>query len=125
MFDPLALRDDIDQSIGAAAAHGKGLMAPGSAHGAPLRPRDGTRTGRQGVATLDSVDERKLADADQDPRHARLNQRLRQAFIEGAEEDSRRRLGRSLTADELERVLRHFPGDIGTRSPFRELPEQR
>ena len=31
--------------------------------------------------------------ADQE-RRTRLNQRLRQAFIEGAEEDSRRRLGR-------------------------------
>jgi len=54
-----------------------------------------------------------------------LNQRLRQAFIEGAEEDSWRRLGRGLTADEQERVLRRYPGDIGTRSPLRELPEQR
>jgi hypothetical protein len=47
-----------------------------------------------------------------DDRRARLNQRLRQAFISGAEEDSRRRLGRGLTAEELERVLRHYPGDI-------------
>ena len=35
-----------------------------------------------------------------------LNERLRHAFIEGAEEDSRRRLGRGLTTEELERVLR-------------------
>ena len=42
----------------------------------------------------------------------RLNERLRQAFIEGAEEDSRRRLGRGLTAEELERVLRRYPGDV-------------
>jgi hypothetical protein len=48
-------------------------------------------------------------------RRTRLNQRLRQAFIEGAEEDSRRRLGRGLTAEELERVLRHYPGDVGVR----------
>jgi hypothetical protein len=45
-------------------------------------------------------------------RRARLNQRLRQAFIEGAEEDSRRRLGRGLTAEELERVPRQDPGDV-------------
>jgi hypothetical protein len=44
---------------------------------------------------------------------ARLSQRLRQAFIEGAEHDSRRRLGRGLTVEELERVLRRYPGDIG------------
>jgi hypothetical protein len=41
-----------------------------------------------------------------------LNRRLRAEFMAGAEEDSRRRLGRGLTADELERVLRRYPGDI-------------
>jgi hypothetical protein len=30
-----------------------------------------------------------------------------------AEEDSRRRLGLGLTAEELVRVLRRYPGDIG------------
>ena len=48
-------------------------------------------------------------------RRARLNQRLRQAFIEEAERDSRRRLGRGLTAEELERVLRRYPGDLPDR----------
>jgi hypothetical protein len=48
-----------------------------------------------------------------DERRARLNQCLRQAFIEGTEADSRRRLGHGLTAEELERVLRRYPGDIG------------
>jgi hypothetical protein len=42
-------------------------------------------------------------------RRARLNQRLRQAFIEGAEVDMRRLLGRGLTAEELERVLLALP----------------
>jgi hypothetical protein len=46
-----------------------------------------------------------------DPRR-RLNHRLRAAFIAGAEEDSRRRLGRGLTREELERVLRRYPGDV-------------
>jgi hypothetical protein len=41
--------------------------------------------------------------------------RLRQAFIEGAEEDSRRRLGRGLTTEELERVHWHYPGDVVER----------
>ncbi len=31
------------------------------------------------------------------------------------DEDSRRRLGRGLTADELKRVLRRYPGDIVDR----------
>jgi hypothetical protein len=56
---------------------------------------------------------RHVAVADQD-RRARLNQRLRQAFVSGAEADSRRRLGRGLTAEELERVLWHYPGDVAT-----------
>ncbi len=44
---------------------------------------------------------------------ATWNPRLRRAFIEGADEDSRRRMGRGLTTEELERVLRRYPGDIG------------
>jgi len=56
--------------------------------------------------------ETRTADAADDHR-ARLNQRLRHAFIDGAEMDSRRRLGRGLTDEELERVLRRYPGDVG------------
>jgi hypothetical protein len=60
------------------------------------------------------VDDGKIRTGDTEPdRRARLNQRLRQAFIEGAEEDSRRRLGRGLVAEELERALRRYPGDVG------------
>jgi hypothetical protein len=40
-----------------------------------------------------------------------LRERLRAEFIAGAEADSRRRLGRGLTAGEHERVLRQYPGD--------------
>ena len=45
-------------------------------------------------------------------RRRRLNERARSEFIAGAEEDSRRRLGRGLTKAELERVLRRYPGDV-------------
>jgi len=55
--------------------------------------------------------ERHVARPDHD-RRARLNQRLRQSFIEGAEADMRRVLGRGLTAEELGRVLLGYPGDI-------------
>jgi hypothetical protein len=41
-----------------------------------------------------------------------LNTRLRRAFLDGAEEQSRLRHGRGLTADELKRVLGRYPGDI-------------
>jgi hypothetical protein len=42
----------------------------------------------------------------------RLNERLQAAFLAGTEEDSRRRLGRGLTAEELERVPRRYPGEV-------------
>ena len=42
------------------------------------------------------------------------------ASIAGAEEDSRRRLGRGLTAEEYEQVLRRYPGDMAYRR--REQP---
>ena len=42
----------------------------------------------------------RAASADQE-RRERLNKLLRQAFVEGAEEDSRRRLGRGLTAEDF------------------------
>ncbi len=42
----------------------------------------------------------------------RLRERLRAEFIAGAEEDSRRRTGQPMTAEELERVLRRYPGDL-------------
>jgi hypothetical protein len=81
------------------------------------------RPARQPIAILVVVvDPDQPAAETASERRARLNQRLRQAFIEGAEEDSRRLLGRGLTAEELDRVLRHYPGDIGPRSSFRELP---
>jgi hypothetical protein len=44
-----------------------------------------------------------------------LNRKLRQTFVDGAEERSRRELGRGLTAEELECVLRRYPGDIPER----------
>jgi hypothetical protein len=47
-----------------------------------------------------------------DARRAAINVRLRAAFVRGAEEDSRRRLGRGLTRGELERVLQRYPGDL-------------
>jgi hypothetical protein len=46
-----------------------------------------------------------------------LNQRLRLAFIAGAEELSRRTVGRGLTDDELRRVMSRYPGDLPGRSP--------
>jgi hypothetical protein len=55
--------------------------------------------------------ERQVAEP-ADDRRARLDRRLRQAFIEGAEDGSRRRFGRGLSRDELEWVPRDDPGDV-------------
>jgi hypothetical protein len=45
-------------------------------------------------------------------RRRRLNERLRAEFIAGAKEEYRKRTGRPMTAEELERVLRRYPGDV-------------
>jgi hypothetical protein len=42
----------------------------------------------------------------------KMNLRLRTEFIAGAEEEWRKRAGRPMTAEELERVLRRYPGDV-------------
>jgi hypothetical protein len=44
-----------------------------------------------------------------------LNRRLRIAFIAGAEDRSRRVMGRPLTHDELREVLRRYQGDLPER----------
>jgi len=41
-----------------------------------------------------------------------LNQRLRLAFVAGAEERSRETVGRGLTDEALERVIERYPGDV-------------
>lgn len=41
-----------------------------------------------------------------------LRERLRAEWIAGAEDEWRRRTGRPMTVEELERVLRHYPGDV-------------
>ena len=56
-------------------------------------------------------------------RRARLNRRLRQAFVEGAEADSRRRLGPGLTAEELGLALRCYPRDVVEERGFWGLHE--
>jgi hypothetical protein len=45
-------------------------------------------------------------------RRQRFQERARMEYVQGAEAESRRRIGRGLTAAELERVLRRYPGDV-------------
>ena len=49
-------------------------------------------------------------------RRRELNQRLRLAFVAGAEERSRQTAGRGLTDDELRRVMERYPGDVADGS---------
>jgi hypothetical protein len=42
----------------------------------------------------------------------RLHERLRAEGIAGVEEEWRKRTGRPMTAEELERVLRRYPGNV-------------
>jgi len=61
------------------------------------------------------VDEGLRQPTENASRRRELNRKLRRAFIEGAEERSQRELGRGLTADELRRILRRYPGDLPER----------
>jgi len=56
----------------------------------------------------------ELARRKQEAHFARklLNDRARTEFVAGAEEEWRRRTGRPMTAEEMERVLRRYPGDV-------------
>jgi hypothetical protein len=64
------------------------------------------------VDTIGAMSERsRAARLAQELRHE-LNRRLRAAFIEGAEERSRRALDRGLTDEELRRITRRYPGDL-------------
>lgn len=62
------------------------------------------RAGRDGDLRI-RLDERFRAD-----KLAEIDRRGRGAFLEGAEERSRKVEGRPLTADELERVTKRYPG---------------
>jgi len=53
----------------------------------------------------------QLSSDDAQQRHRRLNERLRAEFIAGAEAEWRKRTGRAMTSEELERVLQQYPGD--------------
>ena len=45
-------------------------------------------------------------------RRQRFKERARMEYVAGVEEELRRRTGRPMTAEELERVLRRYPGDV-------------
>jgi hypothetical protein len=56
------------------------------------------------------MDEHRPVKAERN-RRQRFKERARMEYIAGAEEDCRRRMGRPMTAEELERALRRYPGE--------------
>ena len=66
-------------------------------------------TGPDDAAALWALDDRLRGDPQPDgSRMEELERRFRQAYLAGAEESSRDRLGRGLTEGELERVIERF-----------------
>jgi hypothetical protein len=61
------------------------------------------------------VNQKPSQPSDSSDRFRELNRRLWVASIAGAEEQSQREAGRGLTEQELERVLRRYPGDLPKR----------
>ncbi len=49
-------------------------------------------------------------------RRRRFKERARAEYIAGDEEEWRKQNGRPMTAEELARVLRRYPGDVWRRS---------
>jgi hypothetical protein len=92
------------------------VTAHGPLPGRSKAPRTVTGTGPDEVAALRDLDDRLRGVPKPDgSRQDELKRRLRQAYLAGAVEQSRRQAGRGLTADDLERVLERYPGDVGKR----------
>jgi len=69
-------------------------------------------TGVDQIAALHDLDDRLRGVPKPDgSRMDELRRRVRLAYLEGADEESRRRIGRPPTPDELERILGRSPGD--------------
>jgi hypothetical protein len=70
-------------------------------------------TGPDDVAALRDLDDRLRGVPKPDgTRMDQLRRRLRLAYVEGAGEEMQERAGRAPTADELDRILGRYPGDI-------------
>ncbi len=95
--------------------HAWSVTTHGPLSGRGKAPQVATRTGEDEVAALREPDDLlRGAPRPDSGRMEELTRRLRRTFVSGAEADSRR-LDRGLTAQEPERVLRHYPGDLAER----------
>jgi hypothetical protein len=102
-MDPGALRSD--GHLGAWS-----VTARGPHPGRGKAPRTLTATGETEVDALLDLDARLRGTWEPGGRLEELRQRLRLAYVEGAEEWTRENVGQSLTTDELMRVVERFPG---------------
>lgn len=94
------------------SAHSWSVSAVGSHSGRGKMPRSVTGTGDDELSAVPDLDaELRGERIDRPPTSLEaLRARLRLAYLEGAEEWSRQRLGRALTPDDLARVIRSFAG---------------
>lgn len=77
-------------------------------------PTSVTGLGPNELAAVNDLDARLRGEWTDSPRKARkLRARLRLAYLQGAEEWTRRELARSMTVQELEKVISRFPGAGG------------
>ena len=90
-------------------------LSPGSGPGLAIRAMRPACPGRPGGSRLrlDEGQADRTGPVDEADWQHQLNQRLRAEFIASAEEEWRKRTGRPMTAEELERVLRRYPGVRG------------
>jgi hypothetical protein len=92
--------------------HAWSVTAHGPLPGRGKAPEMVTGAGVDEVAALRDLHDRLRGVPKPDGgRLEELNRRLRHAYVAGAEEQAQGAEGRGLTADELERVLGHYPGD--------------
>ena len=101
-FDPGALRPDGLPGAYSVTAHGP--------TGRYKQPQTVTGTGEDETGAVRALDARLRGQADAGLGMVERRRRLRLAYVEGAEEWSRDNVGRGLTGDELEGVLRRYGG---------------
>ena len=90
-------------------------MASGGSPFGSAEDRGSTLVARATKGENAGVNQQSHRPTNSSDRFRELNRRLRIAFIAGAEEQSQREVGRGLTEQELERVLRRYPGDLPKR----------
>jgi hypothetical protein len=101
--DPLAV--ELGRRGGRKGGLKRAEMQTAAERSALARRAAAARWERRADAYVENDDGRKTS-------RGRLNERLRQAFAAGAEEQSRQSRGRSLSDDELQQIHDRYPGNL-------------